>query len=206
MAASLSKLTFSLFLTVGFFSFAYSQTGQYEIDFSKTDDFTVTGTSTLTDWTVNVPKIGGQPAVLTGLDDSETVIESFYFFASVNDMEGGRGTAMDDKIKAALNSTEHPLIEYRQTQPATVKPNVTGNAVLGISSIGNLIMAGVSKPIELELLGRKEENGNLILQGQKELKFSEFGMEPPSAMFGQIVCGDEIQINIVLHLKPITQN
>ena len=201
MSALLSKLTFSIFFALGIFSSTYSQGTQYEIDFSQTESITVTGTSTLSDWTVKMEKIGGQPAVLKGLKDSATVIESFYFFASVDDMDGGRGSSMNDKIKSALNSTEFPLVEYRQTEPATVSPNVPDRS-LRILSSGNLTVAGASKPIELELLGQMEESGDLILQGQVELKFSDFSIEPPSAMFGQIICENEIQVNIMLRLKP----
>ena len=43
-------------------------------------------------------------------------------------------------------------------------------------------------------MGQKTEAG-ITLKGSKPLKFSEFDIEPPSATFGQIVCGDDIAVN-----------
>ncbi len=206
MQRSQFNFLYSGLLTFGFCSLALAQGSEYEIDVNETTGFTVTGTSTLSDWTIEVRKIGARPTVLGVLEASATTVENFYFFASVEDLDGGRGASMNEKIRVTLNSEEFPLIEYRQTKPAIISPGQTEHSGLRIMSAGDLAIAGVSKPIELELVGRKEANGSLILQAQKDMKFSELNLEPPSAMFGQIVCGDDIQVNIILHLNPINQN
>ena len=199
-----NKLTIAVFLLVWISSPTYSQTSQYEIDLTQTASFTVTGTSSLTDWAVTVNTIGADPVMLGGLVPGQRV-ENFYFFASIEDMDGGRGEAMNDKIKKTLKSDEHPRVEYRQTEPAAIRLNGE-TSYIKIFSTGDLTVGGVTRSVALELEGHKQENGEIQLKDQRNLTFSEFDMEPPSALFGQIICGDSIQVNIVLNLKLITQN
>ena len=67
-------------------------------------------------------------------------------------------------------------------------------------SKGILKMAGQEKNVEIEVSGQKTDTG-IILKGSKPLKFSEFDIEPPSAMFGQIVCGDDIAVHFEFRYK-----
>lgn len=43
----------------------------------------------------------------------------------------------------------------------------------------------------------------LHLQGSKSLKLADFQVEPPTAMFGQIVTGDEISVVLDLYFSPV---
>ena len=100
---------------------------------------------------------------------------------------------MNAKITKALQAVNHPVITYQQNEPAIIgELDAAGNFKL--LSKGILKMVGLEKVVEIEVLGQKTEAG-IILKGSKPLKFSEFDIEPPSAMFGQIVCGDDIAVN-----------
>ena len=97
------------------------------------------------------------------------------------------------KITNALQAAAHPVISYQQNESA-VMSNIDDAGNFTLTSKGILKMVGLEKAIEIEVMGQKTDNG-MVLKGSKPLKFSEFEIEPPSAMFGQIVCGDDIAVN-----------
>lgn len=153
----------------------------------------VTGTSTLHGWTVIAKEIQDVPSTLAFSGDNDNTIDSFAFGVVVSSMDGGRGSSMNAKITKALQASTHPIINYQQSEPATIKDmDEAGNFKL--LSKGVLNMVGLEKAIEIEVIGHKTESG-LVLKGSEPLKFSEFDIEPPSAMFGQIVCGDDIAVH-----------
>jgi len=66
-------------------------------------------------------------------------------------------------------------------------------------STGILSIAGNEQEVEVAVTGQLTAEGQLTFKGSKALKFSDFDIEPPSAMFGQIVCGDEITVHFEFH-------
>lgn len=153
----------------------------------------ITGTSTLHGWTVVANSIQDVPENIDLSGEETQQINHFSFGVVIDSLDGGRGASMNAKIKKALQASEHPIITYQQTDTATfTKVDADGNFKL--LSKGILNMVGMEKTIEIEVIGQKTAEG-IVLKGSKPLKFSEFDIEPPSAMFGQIVCGDDIAVN-----------
>ena len=153
----------------------------------------ITGTSTLHGWTVVANTINEVPESIDLTEEATKAISDFSFGVIIDSLDGGRGASMNAKIKKALQASQHPIITYQQTAPATLMDmDAEGNFKL--ISKGTLNMVGLKKEIAIEVMGQKTAAG-IILKGSKPLKFSEFDIEPPSAMFGQIVCGDDIAVN-----------
>ena len=163
----------------------------YNLAADTSTQVTVTGTSTLHGWTVSANEVQDVPTELTISEDM--TVDSFSFGIVVSGMDGGRGASMNKKVMGALKGTEHPIITYQQNEKAKMSAvDAAGNFTL--TSKGILNMAGLEKEIEIEVTGHKTANG-LVLKGSKPLTFSQFDIEPPSAMFGQIVCGNDIAVN-----------
>ena len=103
---------------------------------------------------------------------------------------------MNDKIKTAFVSTEHPYVQFVQSQPASVTS--TGNpGTFTINSTGTLSMAGMDKTVTVQCKAEIIDDA-LVISGFKNMKFSEFNMTPPSAMFGQIKTHDDIVVSYEL--------
>ncbi|MDA0196874.1 MAG: YceI family protein [Bacteroidetes bacterium] len=171
---------------------SYSQGKTYKaIDDSVS--VVVTGESTLHDWTVSVSDITNYPAELKLTPAEGEVIDSFSFQVGVASMDGGRGSAMNEKIYTALESTNFPSIVYTQEGTASIKQN--DNISFSLVSNGILNVAGASRSISIEVTGVVTD-GFLKLTAHQELKMSDFGIDPPSAMFGQIQTKDDIAVDI----------
>lgn len=158
----------------------------YTVDTIPT--ISIKGTSTLHDWTVQAGAVADYPTNLTLEIADGATIDSFSFSVPVANLDGGRGPSMNAKIQKAFVMETNPTINYRQNGVATI---TTGNT---ITSSGILKMAGVAKDMEV-VLSVSEEEGLLILKGSKDLKMTDFGMTPPSAMFGQIQTADDITVH-----------
>ena len=184
-------LPISIFLILGLVFNKVSMAQSYNLVTDSSTQITVTGTSTLHGWTVTAKEVQDVPSTLV-LSEQNT-IDSFAFGVVVSSMDGGRGASMNKKVTTALKATEHPIITFQQSEPASISAiDATGNFTL--TAKGMLKMVGLEKEIEIEVKGQKTANA-IVLTGSKPLTFSQFEIEPPSAMFGQIVCGDDIAVN-----------
>lgn len=149
----------------------------------------VEGTSTLKNWKAEVQTFDG---TLT-LDENGAITKVMFSF-DVKSMEGGRGPDMNAKIYKALKSDEFPAITFEGigATPDDVSLGVTGT----LSLAGKKLETSVSGTVDLEAMH---------ISGQKELKLSDFEIEPPSAMFGTIVCHDELILMFDLNLTKQSQ-
>ncbi|MEM1137404.1 MAG: YceI family protein [Bacteroidota bacterium] len=203
---SLSKvLLFSFFLF--HFTITFSQSNNFKI--TSDTEVNIEGSSTLHSWKAVVSNVEGE--LMAGnkfakkkLKEGEEVgIVSLKF--GVETIDGGRGDTMNDKIKKALKSSESPYIEFKSTKPAIVKTIINkADNTFNIVSKGELTMAGISKPVEIELEGKYIDASTIQFTGKRDMKMSDFDIEQPSAMFGTIVAGDDITINFNLLFSNTT--
>tara|TARA_B100000497_G_scaffold114447_1_gene137044 strand:+ start:1283 stop:1855 length:573 start_codon:yes stop_codon:yes gene_type:complete len=168
------------------FSGSIFQLNAQEYKLSEAQSVNVVGTSTLHDWKVTVPKAEGFPISI----DINSPLPEFTFKAEVKTMDGGRGASMNTKIYKALKSVEHPEIVYHQTEVSPVEKD--GNEIIIISK-GTLSIAGVENKVNLKIQGNLDGD-QLVLNGKCLLKMTDYNIDPPSAMFGQIETDDEIEV------------
>lgn len=139
----------------------------------------VLGTSSIHDWTSDVEKFSVKGKLF------ENVISNLEVQVNTRSIKSGK-SAMDEKTYEALKADKHPEIRFKADQL-----KITGEKIKGK---GSLTLVGKSELIDIEadILSR---NGNQIqLQGTVRIKMSDFGVEPPTAMFGSIRTGDEVSI------------
>lgn len=143
----------------------------------------ISGTSIASDRVVTTEQIGGDLNVI----DEKIINLEVYVPAEA--IKSERGATLDSEVHSALKKDEHLRIIF-----------VFGKQ--GSESIltGELTIAGVSKAVGIEVdYNIKDEE--VHIKGKKPLKLKDFGMEPPSAMFGQIVVGEGVTVNFDLHFS-----
>jgi len=153
----------------------------------------VTGESTLHDWSAIASSISTYADELVFTLAEGEALGAFSFKVEVASMDGGRGASMNDKIYAALKSSSFPSITYVQSKPAVLK--MSGATSFMLVSEGILTIAGKSIDTSVNVDGILED-GLLKLSASKSLKMTDFEIDPPSAMFGQIQTKDDISVDI----------
>lgn len=160
----------------------------------------VDGTSTIRSFTckagevnalVEVNGANAIPSLLTG----EKGVKTVQVTVPAEKMDCGNGK-MNDHMRNALKVTENPTITFNLTTY-----DVTKNAD-GISGTinGTLDLGGVKKPISLQATGANE-GGMLHVNGVYELKMTDYGLKPPTLMFGRIKVGETVKVGFDLLLK-----
>lgn len=150
----------------------------------------VKGSSTLHEWEAIASVISEVPPRLTTDLNSADGFENFGFKVGVEGLDGGRGASMNKKIRTALAATDHPNIIY-VSKSVALESSDEGQI---LKTSGVVEIAGKKMDVEVdanvEILDK-----NLIIKGSKALKMSDFDIEPPSAMFGQIKTRDDITVH-----------
>ncbi|MBK8501963.1 MAG: YceI family protein [Saprospiraceae bacterium] len=145
----------------------------------------VDGTSTLRDWKAEVGTFTG-----TITTDAAGQVADISLTMDVMTMDGGRGPDMNAKIYKALLADQFPQMTFKGK-----KANPEGG---DLGTQGTLSLAGVNKTIMVSAQGNVASGH---LSGQYKLKFSEYNIEPPSALFGTIVCHDDLVVMFDLNLS-----
>jgi len=165
----------------------------YQFPVDSVANVSVSGTSTLHGWKATASTVTDFPQAITINLAAGAQIDSFSFTVAVASLDGGRGASMNAKINKALLADTHPTISYQQTSPASLVAQEENRFTL--SSTGLLSMAGTAKEVQVTVNLQETDTGGLVIKGSKDLKMSDFGITPPSAMFGQIQTDDAITVH-----------
>jgi polyisoprenoid-binding protein YceI len=159
----------------------------------KSHKVTVDGTSSLHDWTSEVTKLewAGQ---LTVEGTSVKAIQNVSVIIPVKSIKSEKGGMMDDKTYEAFIEEKNPTITFKLTNATVSGGNVKAN--------GSLTMAGVTKPIVMNVAAKVMSDGSVHLSGSQSINMKDFQMIPPKAVMGTIKVGEKITLLFELVVTP----
>jgi hypothetical protein len=181
-------------LSFGFFMPLYAQIA-YKMSAASTIE--ISGTSTVADWIVKSEEVSGEMIFTVSKGSKENVmgggtISDAKATLEVSSIKSEKGEPMDNKMYKALKNETYPEITFLLTNPLQLQ-----KAPAKLSAAGNVQLAGVTRPMTFDLNLTYADN-SFHVEGSRSLKLSDFEIEPPTAMFGQIVTGDEIVVKLNL--------
>jgi polyisoprenoid-binding protein YceI len=147
----------------------------------------VDGASNRSDWSVEATTWSGSFQVSDGVPVSGTMT------IPVSDMKSGRSLIMDRLMHGTFEMDDHPNITFTLESAA---PAEDGWWVMS----GTLEMAAGSQPVAVRLQQQGPAGRTLRYTGSHELKMTDYGMTPPTAMFGSLHTRDEVTIHFDLLL------
>jgi len=160
----------------------------------------VIGTSTLHDWTSTVTKVSGymdldQKIASKGALKKGDEILAVKIIVPAKSIISARGATMDKKTYDALKAEQFPdiIFEFSKMKVADV---IDGK--INVVAKGNLTIAGKTNAVEIPVIGKVNSASQMVFSGSHKLNMKNYDMEPPSAMFGQIVTGEEVEIKFEL--------
>ena len=131
------------------------------------------------------------PQLLTG----EKGVKTVHVTVPAERLDCGNGT-MNEHMRKAIKLSEHQSIEFRLADYDVAR---TADGVAGTIN-GTLLLGGVTKPITLKADG-EPQGGMFHVTGSYELDMTEYGLKPPTLMFGRIKVGKTVKVNYDLLLK-----
>jgi hypothetical protein len=158
----------------------------------------VNGSSNLHDWTMEA-KSGNIEANLNLASNVTYLagIQSLTFTLPVKNLKSTEGSTMDNRAYDALKADKNPNITFNLLTATPVSPQANKSQY---KVTGNLTIAGVTKPIEMLANSTKNADGSVIITGEQQLKFTQFGLKPPSFMFGALKVTDNLKISYTVRL------
>jgi polyisoprenoid-binding protein YceI len=159
----------------------------------------VDGTSTVRSFTCKASvvdaTVDGAPNAIAQVTAGEKGVSTVRVRVEAAKLECGNGT-MNEHMRKALKADANPVIDF-QLSDYEVNRGVDG--VTGTLN-GTLSLGGVKKAIAIPATG-KSEDGALRVTGSYPLKMTEYGLKPPTLMFGRIKVGETVTVKYDLLLK-----
>lgn len=164
---------------------------------NRSHQMTISGTSNLHDWTTNVEDIH-LVAEMELVNGYVSTVGTVTMSAKVNSIKSDKGSVMDNKTKEALKGDKHPNIIYklRQVEITQLKDKISK-----LSTEGTLSIAGVTKPVKMDVYARQLPSGEVEVWGANAISMKDYGMQAPTALMGSIKTGDKVAVKYSVILK-----
>lgn len=162
---------------------------------SRDSQITIEGTSTLHDWSMTSTEVKYQVQFEIGDEGKPERLNALTFSVPFESFKSG-SNALDKNAYSTMDTEVHKLITFKMTS-AVVGPEK-------IHCVGNLTIAGATNPIDLDANYFVSNNRAIVCSGLKNLKMSDFKIDPPVFMFGTVRTDDEIKINFKVSLLPLS--
>jgi polyisoprenoid-binding protein YceI len=145
--------------------------------------------------TVNAVVEATGPNAIPALFAGEKGVKAVRVTVPAAQLECGNGT-MNDHMRKAIKLSEHSSIDFKL---ASYDVATNAGGIAGTMT-GTLSLGGVEKTITMKAEG-KTEDGMLHVTGAYPLKMTEYGLKPPTLMFGRIKVGETVTVKFDLLLK-----
>jgi polyisoprenoid-binding protein YceI len=149
---------------------------------------TISGTSTVHDWTVESKLIGGSMEITGDLNKPGKVEAKVESMISVRSIKSDK-KAMDDVMQAAMKADEHKRIDFKLKE-------LIAEGGMKFKATGDLSVAGVTKEVKFPVTMEKGDDNAMKVKGELDTKMTDFGIQPPSPAIagGMIKTGDDVKI------------
>jgi polyisoprenoid-binding protein YceI len=168
-----------------------------------TSEVTIEGTSSMHAFHCKTNKIMAyvdvDPGYTKDLTKVARPIASVKVNIVVRTLTCGNGQ-MDKNMYSTLNADQNPIIKY----------TMSGYDILGTASptsfvaqtTGTLTISGQDKSIAMKINAERLSDGKATAQGEQDVLMTDFGIKPPSFMFGTLKVGNEIKVKFNLKAGP----
>ncbi|HTM93666.1 MAG TPA: YceI family protein [Flavisolibacter sp.] len=158
----------------------------------------VKGSSNLHDWVMEA-KSGTIEANLNLASNVSYLagIQSLSFNLPVKNLKSEEGNLMNTRAYDALKAEKYPNISFKLLS-ATPTSNSANKSTFKV--VGELTISGTTKQIEMTANATKNADGSVIITGTESLKMTQFGIKPPSYMFGALKVTDNLTIDYTVRL------
>jgi len=165
---------------------------------NRAHQMVIEGTSNLHDWQTKVYRLNlkAQFAVEKNLVNT---VGTVVLTADARSIKSDKGSIMDGKTHDALKTEKYSNIIFRLKQIQSVE---MANKVTEIKTTGDLTIAGVTKPVVMNVFTKLLPNNEIEVWGSYKLKMSTFGIAAPTAVMGTIKTGDEVIVRFDIIMKP----
>ena len=158
----------------------------------------IEGTSTIHDWTCKATAIDAaidvDPAAVQLAAAPPKMLKKVLVKVPVKALKCGHG-GMDENMYKALKADSDPQISYIL---ASFEPANEEATEFTLKTVGTLTIAGKENKLEMDVAAVRLPDGTVKATGTVPIKMTDFGIKPPTAIFGRIKAGDDVKVKFEL--------
>ena len=165
-------------------------------------ELSISGTSNVHDFHCKTNKINAyidvDPGYTKDLTKVARPIVSVKVNIAVKSLSCGN-KKMDENMYATLKADQNQLIRYTLSGYDILNGSATAFAA---KTNGTLTILGKDKTVAMKVDATRLAEGKATAEGEETLLMSDFGIKPPSFMFGTMKVGNEIKVKFNLNVGP----
>jgi hypothetical protein len=169
-----------------------------------TSEVTIEGTSSMHAFHCKTNKIMAYVDVDPGYTKDLTKIARPIASVKVNivvrTLTCGNGQ-MDKNMYSTLDADKNPIIKYTMSGYDILDGSAKPSAFVA-KTTGTLVISGQEKVINMKINAERLSDGKATAQGEQDVLMTDFGIKPPSFMFGTLKVGNEIKVKFSLKAGP----
>jgi len=162
----------------------------------------IDGTSNVHDFQCKTNKINAfvdvDPSYTKDLNKVTRPIVSVVVNIPVKSLDCGK-KAMNENMYKVLNAAEHEVIRYTLSGYDVLDGTATAFAA---KTTGTLTIVGKNKLVGMKVDAAQLNEGKATAHGEQTILLTDFGIKPPSYMFGTMKVGNEFKVMFNLKLGP----
>jgi len=167
-------------------------------------EVTIDGTSSLHAFHCKTNKINAYVDVDPGYTKDLTKIARPIVSVKVNivvrTLSCGNGQ-MDKNMYNTLKADENPLIKYTLSGYDILDGSASPTA-FAANTTGTLMISGQEKSVAIKINAERLSDGKATAKGEQAVLMTDFGIKPPSFMFGRLKVGNKIIVKFNLKAGP----
>lgn len=109
---------------------------------------------------------------------------------------------MDKSLRRALKADDTTRSPYITASFEAVRNGSDTTNALTVNTIGALEIAGRENTVKMNVGTTRLANGTIEAQGEVPILMSDFGVKPPTALFGALRANDRVVVKFALTLGP----
>jgi YceI-like domain len=165
-------------------------------------EITIQGTSTLHDFHCRTDKILAYVDVDPSYTKDLTKVAKPLVRVQVNivarTLTCGGGT-IDNNMYKTLKTDQFQMIKYTMSGYDLLDATTSS---FSANTKGTLQIAGQDKAVDIKINAARLAEGKASAEGEEMIKLTDFGIDPPSFMFGRLKVGNELKVRFNLKAGP----
>jgi len=151
----------------------------------------IKGTSTLHDWEMTSDKGYADVVMDIGNSDNITSVTALKFTIEAQSLKSGKNM-MDNNAYKSLKTSQFNTLSFVLTSASVSQVNAT---TFLIKTSGKLTIAGTTRETDLTATAKLNADKSYTVTGTKNIDMTNYGVKPPTFMFGTITTGKDISIS-----------
>lgn len=164
----------------------------------------IDGTTNINSWSCSATAVDATIAVDVAFKedpDFPRYLKSVQVRVPVTALKCGHAQ-MEKSLRRALKADDATRPSYITANFEAVPDGSDAASALTVNTVGALAIAGHENAVNMDVSTTRLADGTIEARGAVPILMSDFGIEPPTALFGALRAGNRVVVRFAMRLGP----